>query len=99
MKVKFECPKCECDVLEEVMRNVTQSSTITDAEDGILDYGNISTDGGEVDRYQCVHCGHVIHGCEDKTLTLAQMQSVGGVIDDPDELVSWLKEHGMLEAE
>ncbi len=47
------------------MVNVTVSSridTITLTEEGeiIVDYGEQSNEGGEVDRYQCMDCGETI---------------------------------------
>ena len=46
----FKC-KCGCVVLEEVMTNVSQSSNITAVDkSGAAEYGNTSTDGGEVTR-------------------------------------------------
>ena len=62
--LKFKCPKCGFNRMEEVMTGVTVSTIINDLgiEDEFIDcnYGNASNDGGEVDRYQCVSCGHVV---------------------------------------
>ena len=57
---KFKCPKCGCNRLEEVMTDVVQSSVIAVVEDGAADYENTSTDGGVVDRIQCLECGKVV---------------------------------------
>jgi predicted RNA-binding Zn-ribbon protein involved in translation (DUF1610 family) len=87
MKVlKFKCPKCGKKVLEEVMVEVTQSSSISAIEDDngvvFLDYENTSTDGGEVDRYQCMECGYILknkkYHCD---------------ISTPEELAEWLKDN------
>jgi len=87
--LKFKCPnksnKCKSNRVEEVMVNVVQSSTIDYIdEEGYVDYENTSTDGGEVDRYQCSQCGYVL-----KT-------ELGGTINTPEDLVEWLKGKGML---
>ncbi len=87
--LKFKCPnkrnKCTSNSVEEVMVNVVQSSTIDYIdEEGYVDYENTSTDGGEVDRYQCCQCGYVLK------------DELGGTIDTPEELVEWLKDKGML---
>ena len=79
--MKFKCEKCGCEKMEEVMINVTQSSVIASVEDGCLEYGNISSDGGEVDRYQCVKCGEVIK------------DGRGMAITDPEKLEKWLKKN------
>ncbi len=83
--LKFKCPKCNHNQLEEVMINVVQSSTISEIDsEEYIDYENSSTDGGEVDRYQCSQCGYVLKN------------ELGGTIDTPEELVEWLKDKGML---
>ena len=65
--LEFKCKECGGNELEEVMQDVTQSSTINDIEeleDGSLcmDYGNTSTEGGDVDNivYQCLECGNEV---------------------------------------
>lgn len=81
--LKFKCPQCGKIVLEEVMVEVTQSSSIgiIEEEDGIiaLDYDNVSCDGGEIDRYQCMDCGYIL------------VDEEGNNINDPDALAEWLK--------
>ena len=58
---RFRCAKCGCKRLEEVMVNVSQSTAIEGLdEDGLLVYGNGSTEGGEIDRFQCLECGEVV---------------------------------------
>ena len=67
---KFKCPKCGCRRLEEVMVNVTQSTAVEGVdEDGLLVYGNGSTEGGEIDRFQCLECGDVIKNEHGDTIT------------------------------
>lgn len=60
----FTCPSCGSHRLEEVLTDVVESSEVTDLagdqDDIYLEYGNTSTDGGQVDRYQCLDCGHVV---------------------------------------
>ena len=81
--LKFKCPKCSHTVLEEVLTDVVQSSTcdcIT--EEGIVDYGLVSYDGGNLDRYQCLNCGFVLKNEEFKW-----------PVSDDEELAKWLKEN------
>lgn len=81
--LQFKCPQCGKIVLEEVMVEVTQSSSISAIEDDngvvFLDYGNSSTDGGEVERYQCMDCSYIL------------VDEEGNNINDPDALAEWLK--------
>lgn len=59
--IEFECPKCGYDTLEEIMIDVVMSTSIRDVDEGVDYHDNqFSTDGGAIDRYQCVQCGHVI---------------------------------------
>jgi len=61
MRIMFKCPKCESTRLEEVMGNVTVASSLLGiAEDGYVEYAVQSNDGGVVERYQCMACGHAI---------------------------------------
>ena len=65
MKIKFKCPKCGCKVIEEVQTNVTVASVVGndvcfDGRNLELCYGAQTNTDGEVDRYQCDNCGHVI---------------------------------------
>lgn len=79
--ISFECPKCKCDVFEEVQTDVTVSTKFKRVEfDGpgdLLepDYGEAENHGGVIDRYQCAACGHIVA----KTTT---------------EFTTWLQEHG-----
>ena len=76
---KFKCPKCGCNRLEEVMRDVTQSSVISVVEGEAADYENTSTDGqlawtvlGEVDRIQCLECGAKVASTYDELGEMAK---------------------------
>ena len=76
---KFRCPKCGCKRLEEVLVNVCQSTAIEGVdEDGLLIYGNSSTEGGEIDRFQCLSCGGVIN------------DEYGMTITSPENLAAWI---------
>jgi hypothetical protein len=57
--MNFLCGNCGSTRLEEIMDNVTLSTTINDVgEGGDVDYGDESAgDSGSVDRYQCLDCG------------------------------------------
>jgi len=86
MKVlKFKCPQCGKIVLEEVMVEVVQSSSISEIQDDngvvMIDYESSSTDEGGVDRYQCLDCGFIIKDEDDNN------------INNEDDLALWLKEH------
>lgn len=87
-RMKFVCPRCGDVRLEEVMANVWQSSEIVDVDLEVNEpvYGEYTTDGGELDHYQCMSCGHVLKN-ED-----------GNTIMDSEGLVEWLKGKGMLKA-
>ena len=80
MKATFKCSECGSGVLEEILFNVVQTSTIQVIEDGAVDYveNSIITEEGEVSRYQCSECGEVV---KDKN---------GCTIDDPEELFDHL---------
>jgi hypothetical protein len=80
MNLKFECPKCGCDFLEEIMSDVIVNSAIMNLDsEGDFDYGEQIRDGGVVERYQCEGCGWEVVDDFDCT------------IDDSLELVEWLK--------
>lgn len=82
----FRCAKCECRTLEEVLLHVVQSTSFekVEREEGITEpvYLNTSTEGGELDRFQCQGCGDVLKDPQ------------GGTIRDAGELWRWLKTHG-----
>ena len=80
---RFKCPKCGCRRLEEVLANVTQTTAIEGVdEDGLLVYGNSSTEGGEIDRFQCLECNEVIR--DEHGLKIVSM----------DALADWMKARG-----
>lgn len=69
----FKCSKCGCVVLEEVMGDVTQSSNILSVgEEGEAEYEHSSTDGGVVDRIQCLECGLRIAATYEELVELAK---------------------------
>lgn len=64
-RIKFTCPKCGGHTIEEIMANVTVSSTVNSVsmDDGKyleFDYSDQTNEGGEIDRYQCAQCGYCI---------------------------------------
>jgi len=65
----FTCPACGNHMLEEVMVDVTQSANIVDvvgdAEAADPEYSATVSDGGVLDRIQCLYCGHVVVSDED----------------------------------
>ena len=84
-KIKFRCSDETCggEVLEEVMVNVTQSANLNEiTDDGDIEYGDTSADGGVVDRYQCTRCGKKVPLGDDP---------------QPDDLFAWLRDNNMLE--
>jgi hypothetical protein len=69
--LKFKCPACDSNELEEVMTNVTQYSSISIIEEGengvvAIDYANNNCEDGEVDHYQCMGCGYILTGVHDE---------------------------------
>jgi len=79
--MKFKCPECGDDRIEEVLLGVvqyTEVQNVTD-EDGnpSIKYGEHSLDAGEVSHFQCLHCGEHI-------------------ADDEEDLLAYLKENDML---
>jgi hypothetical protein len=74
-KFRFVCPNpnCDCNRVEEILTEAVVSTPILEinaAKDdhcADLDYGNQSVDDGQVNRYQCVSCGHVLKGIADNT--------------------------------
>ena len=76
--INFTCPKCGEHRLEEVMTGVVVASTIIDAKEGSIEYGEQTNEDGEVQNYQCMDCGWVV--------AIDQ-----GVIRDCEELCEWLE--------
>ena len=87
----FKCPKCGCPSFEEIVSNVTQSTTFQrvncDAEITEPDYQNTSTEGGEINRYQCQSCGFVLQNGN------------GDTLNDPRALRQWLENNGRKTAD
>jgi rubredoxin len=79
--MNFTCPECQQHRLEEVMTSVIVASTIIDAQDGSIDYGEQTNEGGLVDHYQCMDCGYIIRWDEESD-----------PIDDSEMLGDWLEE-------
>jgi hypothetical protein len=64
--VRFVCPECGKRVgVEEIVTDVTLTSrvnTLARCPDGGVDadYGAPEAAGGDLDRYQCAHCGFTV---------------------------------------
>ena len=87
-KIKFVCPSCKSLMgLEEIMCDVVQSTTFDyiDIMGFEIDYTHSSTDGGVVDRFQCVECGYIL------------TNSNGTEIIDTEDLCAWLMANNMIE--
>jgi len=81
--LKFKCPVCEHTVLEEVLTDVVQASTCDFiSKEGYVDYGAVSYDGGNLDRYQCMECGFVLEN-----------EEFNCPVPDGEELAEWLIKH------
>jgi DNA-directed RNA polymerase subunit RPC12/RpoP len=81
--LKFKCPECEHTVLEEVMYDVVQSSTCDSiTEEGLVYYGCVSYDCGEVNHYQCQRCDFILRDDSDTDN-----------INCEEELAEWLKQY------
>jgi rubredoxin len=82
----FKCPKCGCRTFEEILINVTQSTTFQrvncDAEITEPDYQNTSTEGGKINGYQCQSCGFILQN------------EHGDTINDTQALRQWLEKNG-----
>jgi transcription elongation factor Elf1 len=65
----FTCPQCGGHRLEEVMVGVISYSEVTDIEQtdtGLAcEYGETTHDEGELARFQCLDCRHVVAESED----------------------------------
>ena len=73
----FHCADCGCEVLEEVMTDVVQSSVVSIIEDEAADYGEYSTDGGMIDRVQCLNCGTTIAEGNDSYTEITRKMEAG----------------------
>ena len=63
--LNFTCPECGWKEIEEIRGCVTIVSLIRDVtmDDGEcleFDYSETANEGGEIERYQCGHCGHCV---------------------------------------
>ena len=64
--LKFKCPKCGSNVLEEIMIEVITSTPIRKITvangryEPDYDHSNAETHDGQVDRYQCAKCGFIV---------------------------------------
>jgi predicted RNA-binding Zn-ribbon protein involved in translation (DUF1610 family) len=78
--VKFVCPDCGDNRLEAVMDG--SHTTIIEGmfKSGSIEYGDTAS-AGDLDRFQCVKCGHVIEFEPDD------------IIKDEEELIEWLKKN------
>ena len=72
------------------MCDVVQSTTFDhiDIMGFEIDYIHSSTDGGVVDRFQCVECGYVLTNTNGTEKTS---------IIDTEDLCAWLMTHNMIE--
>jgi len=82
-KLKFECSKCGCEILELVSTNAVVSSSIDSifvCEDGYpaVSYNEDVVEDSCPDRFQCQSCGKVLFNYD------------GTTISDEDELAYWL---------
>jgi predicted RNA-binding Zn-ribbon protein involved in translation (DUF1610 family) len=55
----FECPQCGDNRIEEVLSGVTQATEVVNIIEKLkcLEYGTMSTDGGDFVYFQCLNCG------------------------------------------
>ena len=62
--MNFECPRCGSHRIEEILIDVVQATEVTEVKDedgfAVLDYGDHTLDGGEVQGFQCLRCGEHI---------------------------------------
>lgn len=69
---EFTCKKCGSHTLEEVMTDVTVSSSIKGFEilDGFIDidYAEQSNEGGEIETYQCLNCGEAVANSQEELI-------------------------------
>ena len=82
--MKFKCPSCKSNRLEEIADGAIVSTEILDIEDGgSINYGVPSVDEAYTDRYQCLNCGWVLPVTANTT-------------PDSEELFQWLEENNMV---
>ena len=82
--MRFKCPECSADGVEEIMINATVSSPIDFITHFGPDYGIPTISDGDVDRHECTHCSFVLMLGKDK-------------VDDTEGLMRWLYKNDMLD--
>lgn len=78
--VKFVCPLCGDHRLEVVMNGSHTTRVVGMFKSGGIEYGDTMSIG-DLQRFQCVGCGHVIEFGPDD------------IIKDEEELVEWIKKN------
>ena len=82
--VKFVCPDCQGARLECCETGSYKSEVLDIDEKGDFDFGEISA-SGDVERFQCLTCGHVLGDGETR---FAQYP-----VTEHDEVVQWCKKN------
>lgn len=83
--INFTCPKCGCDYLEQVTRNVTETAEVNN---DLFDDDEIQL--GETETF--LECGKVSFECADGSCEFV----VPGASNSY-QLLSWLSGQGMIE--
>ena len=82
----FKCPACGSDTFEEILVNVIQATTFkqvcVEEDETEPTYLESSTEGGDLDRYQCLNCGHVLKNPDGKK------------VENSNELRAWMEANG-----
>jgi rubredoxin len=82
----FKCPACGRDTFEEILVKVVQATTFkqvcVEEHETEPTYLESSTEGGDLDRYQCLECGHVLKNSD------------GSKIENTDDLRAWMETNG-----
>jgi DNA-directed RNA polymerase subunit RPC12/RpoP len=73
--MSFKCPECGSERFEEVLINVVEYINIDDIHtddegNSSLVYGDHSSEGGDVECYQCMQCGTEVASCQDELIEL-----------------------------
>lgn len=78
----YACPKCGTNRVEEVMYGVMLTSEIKNIDslqsDGYPDYDLTDTEYGEIERFQCWHCGYILK------------EENGSEVRFIDDLIEWI---------
>ena len=85
--MKFKCPVCMGEVLEEVTTKATVVFEVTDVDENNIEYGEQNLEGGpgKVNVfYQCYNCGEIIK------------KSGQTRVKNKKELFDWLNSRGMI---